>query len=128
ERGDAGLAQELPKLAAQPVARRSIERREGLVEEEEVGPARQRPGKGGALHFARTEELRPPPGERSNAEAAEQRRDFTRAAGLPRAHPHRHILGDAAMGKEAEALEDEADPPALGRPVGHLAPGDANFS
>ena len=64
----AGLFQQVAQLAAQRLAGGGVQRRERLVEQEQAGPRRQRPGQGHALLLAAGELGRPAPQQRAHAE------------------------------------------------------------
>ena len=112
--GNLRLAQEAGELVAQAVAQAGIERREGLVEEKQIGAARKRAGERGSLLLSGAQKLRAAVGERGNAEAGQQRVDAARIPFAPRAQRDGDVLRHGEMREQAKILKQESDAPTPG--------------
>jgi hypothetical protein len=102
-------------LVAQVAAQRGVEVRERLVEQDDPGLGGERAGQRDALLFAPGQRLDPGAAARLEVDQREQL-----AGAGPVAGAERDVLLDRQVREQREALEDEADPAALGR---HHAPG-----
>ena len=106
------VAEHVLQLAAHDRARVGVERRQRLVEQQDLRVARQRAGDRDALALAARQRARALVGEVADAQALEQRADVARPP-PPKAtlRAHGHVREQRVL------LEDEADRAPLGRQV-----------
>ena len=78
DRGDALLAEDAAEIADQGFARRLVERREGLVQQEELRLDHEGAGERRALRLPARQRARPAPGQLRDREAREPARDARR--------------------------------------------------
>mmetsp|Transcript_1026 Transcript_1026/g.2612 ORF Transcript_1026/g.2612 Transcript_1026/m.2612 type:complete len:216 (+) Transcript_1026:400-1047(+) len=112
QRRDAQACTQLAQLRAQLAAQRDMQRREGLVQQQHLGLAGQRPGQGHALLLAAGQRGRPAVGQRLEAEAVDQRVDPCGVVGLqpapPAGQPEGNVLPHAEVREEGIVLEQVA--------------------
>ncbi len=102
--------QQLLQLSAHDLPRVRVERRQRLVEQQNLGVAGERAGEGHALALAAGQVVRPRVREVGDAEALEQ-------LPHPLAPAERDVGADAHVREQGVLLEDEADRALLGRQV-----------
>ena len=111
-RGGAEFAQQATQLDLHGLAQLAIEGGEGLVEQQQLGPDRQRAGDGDALLLAARQCPHRAVGEVGEMhqleEALHGRRDVGGGA-LAGLQAEGHVLGDGEMREQRVVLEDDAD-------------------
>ncbi len=140
EEGGADLALDPGQLDPQLRPELGVERREGLVQQQDAGAAGERPGDGHPLLLPAGELVRPTApvaGELDEVQVVADPGAQLRAAQSQPAQPVGHVVPDREVGEERVGLEDGVDVPPVGgyphhvaapqqdrSPVGVLEPGD----
>ncbi len=123
--GDVDLVVELAEPGPQLVADPGIERPEGLVQQEDLGPGGQRPGQGHPLPLPARELRGVPPGIPRKLDEVEQLVDPPADLGLGELldlQAEGDVLADRHVPEQGVVLEDEPHPPPLDRQVRGVQP------
>ena len=113
--GEAG--EQLGQLEHEPLPQRPVERAEGLVEHQQRGRGRQRPGQRDALALAPGERRDRPVLEAAQTDQLQHLGDASVAGGrrvAPHLQPEGDVGGHVPMREEGVVLEHQADPPLMG--------------
>ena len=125
--GDVDLVVELAQPGAELVADLGVEGAEGLVEEQHLGPRRERPRQGDPLPLAAGELRRVAVGVAGELHQLQQLVDPGLDLGpgqLPHLQAEGDVLAHGHVAEQGVVLEDEADAPLLDRQVGGVLAGE----
>ena len=116
ERGRARGPQGPGDLIAQRGPQLGVQRREGLVQQDERGPRRQGPSQRHPLLLTAGQLVGPAGAETGQPGQFEQLLDPSPPCGPPTTlQPERHVGGDIEVGEQRAVLGDQPDPPPLRR-------------
>ncbi len=123
--GDSEFAQQTLEVDLHCLPELTVEGRERLVEEQELGPDGERPGHRHPLLLPARKRLRAAVGEGRHLDEVEEARDGAPdpGPGMPLGlEPEGHVLGDREVGKQGVVLKHHPDVAPVRRGAGDVAP------